>query len=222
MTPLSHDSAVSLAPLSHISEVSLTPLSQNWAVSLTPLSQWKSIFTYDLAPWLSGVIDTAESKLRGVIDTTESKLSGVTDTAESKLSGVTDTTESKLSGVTDTAESKLSGVIDTTESAKTPLSQFYNFERLLFSLKRQSNKIHARVNFTTLRLQGKSLKNGGCLRKFFWLSGVNDTAESTLSSNISVNSKLFAKTLKGLKQWPRGKMFDEKKNEVKNLVRLSL
>jgi hypothetical protein len=36
-----------------------------------------------------------------------------------------------------------------------------------------------------------------------------------------VNSKLFAKTLKGVKQWPWGKMFDEK-TKGKNHVRLSL
>ncbi len=43
---------------------------------------------------------------------------------------------------------------------------------------------------------------------------------STLSLNISVNSKLFVKTLKGVKQWPRGRCLT-KKPEVKNLVRQS-
>jgi hypothetical protein len=178
MTPLSHDSALSMALLSHASEV-----------SLTPLSQWKSTFVYDLAPWLSCVNDVAESKLRDVIDTAESKLSSVIDTAL--------------------------------------LSQWrhrwVNFINLKGSnfLKRQPTKIQARVNFNTLRLWGKSLKNVGCLRKFLWLSGFIDTSESTLSWNISVNSKLFVKTLQGVKQWPRGRCLREKP-EVKNLVRLSL
>ncbi len=48
------------------------------------------------------------------------------------------------------------------------------FLKALIFFKRQSNKIQARVNFPTLCLWGKNLKNGGCLRKFFWLSGVND------------------------------------------------
>jgi hypothetical protein len=68
MTPLCHNSAVSIALLSHDSAVSLTLLSQNWAVSMTPLSQWKLIFVYYLMQWLNSFSDTAESKFSGVID----------------------------------------------------------------------------------------------------------------------------------------------------------
>jgi hypothetical protein len=67
----------------------------------------------------------------------------------------------------------------------------------------------------------QKLEKCGLSKEIFLLSGVIDTTESTLSSNISVNLKLFAKTLKGLKQWPRGRCLT-KKQEVKNLVRLSL
>ncbi len=123
------------------------------------------------------------------------------------LSGVTDIAESKLSGVIDTAESKLSSVIDTAESAKTPLSQFLNFQRLWFPLKRQSNQIQARAK-TAQHLWGKSLKNWACRKKCFWLRGVIDNSESTLNLNISANSKFCENTV----GWTSGleKIFDEK------------
>jgi hypothetical protein len=56
MTPLSHDSMVSIGTLCHASLVSLTLLSQNWVVFLTLLEQMKINFSI----WYSA-IDTAES-----------------------------------------------------------------------------------------------------------------------------------------------------------------
>jgi hypothetical protein len=50
ITPLSHDSAVSMKSLSQISAMSLTPLSRNLGVPLTLQSQLKFTFVYDLAP----------------------------------------------------------------------------------------------------------------------------------------------------------------------------
>ncbi len=124
-----------------------------------------------------------------------------------------------VSGVNVTAKLKLSSVDDTTESMKIKfctwssampqLSQLRNFQRLSFHLSRQSNQIKAMVNYTTQGLWGKSLINRGCLRKVFWLSGVIDTAESTLSSKIPVNWKLHAKSL-CVKTVAQGKMFDGK------------
>jgi hypothetical protein len=49
---------------------------------------------------------------------------------------------------------------------------FRNFVRLSLHLKRKSNQIQERVNYTTQDLGGKSLKNRGYIRKLFWLSGV--------------------------------------------------
>jgi hypothetical protein len=43
-----------------------------------------------------------------------------------------------------------------------------------------------------------------------------------LSSNISVNSKLFAKTLKGVKQWPRGRCLTKKTRGQKSRETVSL
>ncbi len=43
-----------------------------------------------------------------------------------------------------------------------------------------------------------------------------------MSSNISVNSKLFAKTLKGVKQWPRGRCLTKKTRGQKSLETVSL
>ncbi len=49
-----------------------------------------------------------------------------------------------------------------------------------------------------------------------------DTAESILILNILEDSKSCAETLSGVKQGPRGEeIIDEKKPEVKNIVRLS-
>ncbi len=49
-----------------------------------------------------------------------------------------------------------------------------------------------------------------------------DTAESILILNIFEDSKSCAETLSSVKQGPRGEeIIDEKKSEVKNIVRLS-
>jgi hypothetical protein len=64
------------------------------------------------------------------------------------------------------------------------------------------------VTFTTLSLRQKLEKWG--------------LTELTLSSNISVNSKLFAKTLKGVKQWPRGRCLTKKNRGKKFRETVSL
>jgi hypothetical protein len=46
--------------------------------------------------------------------------------------------------------------------------------------------------------------------------------QSTLSSNISVNSILFAKTFKGVKQCPRGRCLTEKPRGQKSRETVSL
>jgi hypothetical protein len=43
-----------------------------------------------------------------------------------------------------------------------------------------------------------------------------------LSSNISVNSKLFEKALKGVKQWPRGRCLTKKTRGQKSRETVSL
>jgi hypothetical protein len=50
----------------------------------------------------------------------------------------------------------------------------------------------------------------GCLRKILQLSGVIDTAKSTLHLNIFVNCKLFGKMLQGVEQEPKGRCFMKK------------
>jgi hypothetical protein len=85
-------------------------------------------------------------------------------------------------GVNDIAESKLSGV----KAGNTPLSQFKKLLRLSLHLKRKSNQIQERVNYTTQDLGGKSLKNRG----YLFDSAVSFTAESTSNLNILVNTQL--------------------------------
>ncbi len=124
----------------------------------------------------------------------ETWLSGVNGTAELKLNGVNDTVESvKITFVYDRAP-RLCGVIDTAESAQTLLSQFEKLVKDLSSFK-EKNKSKFKQGWIILpkAFETKTLKIW-LPKKTFWLSGVKDTAESTSTSNISANLKLYAKT----------------------------
>ncbi len=126
---------------------------------------------------------------------------------------ITETTESKLSGVNDTADQKLSSIIDTAiqQRHRWVSSETFKGSLISFTVKRKSNKIQARVNYTTQGLWCKGLKNGGCLRELLWLSSVIWHRWINFEFEYLSESEVKCKNTWGVKYRPNWRCFMKKK-----------
>ncbi len=138
------------------------------------------------------------------------------------FSSVIDIAKSNLGSVNDTAELKLSGIIETAESAKTLLSQFYKLLQSIVFFKKKIKPNSRKAQFYYPKLLRQKLKKWELPGETFLTPRCHWHCRVNFEFYILVNMKFYAKSLWGVKQWPRARCLMKQAQGPKSSETVSL